>query len=208
MKKLFYVIPVLVIFGLVSTAYAANNGTGAQTGQQIQQQDRIQDPATHTGSPSPTGNQVQNRNQVTTQNQGAETQLQVATQEMEQLMDLNGTNQTLGNQVKTIAQEQVQAQTQIQTELNKLETKSSFMKKLFGTDYGAIKNLKQQMEQNRLRIQTLTELQNQVTNQADETQLEEAIQALTEQNTSLQEQIQAEESIGSLFGWIVKLFYK
>lgn len=178
--------------------------------QGTQQQNKIQDPTTHaSGSPSPTGNQVQNQNQVKTQNQGEETQLQVATQEMEQLMNnMEGTNQNLGNQVKTIAQEQVQAQSQIQTELNKLESKSNFMKKLFGTDYGAIKNLKLQMEQNRLRIQLLTELQNQVTNQADETQLEEAIQALTEQNTSLEEQIQTEENTGSLFGWFIKLFYK
>jgi len=208
MKKLLYVIPVLVIFGLVTNAYAANNGAGAQTGQQVQQQDRIQDPANNTGSPLPSGNQVQNQNQVTTQNQGEETQLQVATQQMQQLMDMEGFNQDLVNQIRTIAQEQVQAQTQIQAELNKLESKSGFMKKLFGTDYGAINNLKQQLEQNRLRIKLLTELQNQVTNQADETQLQEAVLALTEQNTSLEEQIEAEESIGSLLGWLVKLFYK
>ena len=208
MKKLLYVIPVLVIFGLVTNAYAANNGAGAQTGQQVQQQDRIQDPANNTGSPLPSGNQVQNQNQVTTQNQGEETQLQVATQQMQQLMDMEGFNQDLVNQIRTIAQEQVQAQTQIQAELNKLESKSGFMKKLFGTDYGAINNLRQQLEQNRLRIQLLTELRNQVTNQADETQLQEAVLALTEQNTSLEEQIEAEESIGSLLGWLVKLFYK
>jgi len=81
------------------------------------------------------------------------------------------------------------------------------MKKLFGPDYGAIKNLKQQMEQNRLRIQLLTELQNQVINQADEIQLEEAIQALIDQNISLEEQLQTEEQIGSIFGWLIKLFY-
>jgi len=208
MKKLLYVISMLAIFGLVSTTYAAYNGAGAQTGQQAQQQDKIQDPTTHvSSSPLPSGNQVKNQNQVATQNQGEESQLQVATQEMEQLMDLNGTNQNLGSQVKTIAQEQVQAQKQIESQLNKLESKSNLMKKLFGPDYGAIKNLKQQMEQNRLRIQLLTELQNQVINQADEIQLEEAIQALIDQNISLEEQLQTEEQIGSIFGWLIKLFY-
>lgn len=198
----------LAIFGLVSNTYAAYNGAGAQTGGQVQQQDKIQDPTTHaSSSPLPSGNQVKNQNQVVTQNQGEESQLQVATQEMEQLMDLNGTNQNLGNQVKTIAEEQVQAQIEIESQLNKLESKSNLMKKLFGPDYGAIKNLKQQMEQNRLRIQLLTELQNQVTNQADETQLEEAIQALIDQNTNLEEQLQTEEQIGSIFGWLIKLFY-
>lgn len=177
--------------------------------QGVQQQNKVQDPATHlSNTPTPQGNQVQNQNQIQTQNQGEETQLQVATQHMEQLMDMEGLNEEVGSQVRTIAQEQVQTQTQIQTQLNKLESKSGLMKKLFGPDYGAIKNLKQQMEQNRLRIQQFEQLQNQVTNQADETQLEEAIQALVEQNTSLEEQIQAEEQVGSIFGWLIRLFYR
>lgn len=204
MKKFIYIISALVIFGLVSTTYAANNGAGAQTGQQ----DRIQDPTIHSSSsPLPSGNQVKNQNQVATQNQGEETQLQVATSEMEQLMDMGMFNKDLENQVKTVAQEQAQAQSQIQIQLNKLESRSNLSKKIFGPDYLAIKNLKQQMEQNRLRIQLLTELQNQVTNQMDESQIEEAIQALVDQNTSLEEQINAEEGIGSILGWLVKLFY-
>jgi len=156
----------------------------------------------------PQGNQVQNQNQVKTQNQGEETQLQVATQHMEQLMDMEGLGEEVGNKVKTIAQEQVQTQTQIQTQLNKLESKSGLMKKIFGPDYGAIKNLKLQREQNQLRIQQLEQLQTQVVNQADEIQLEEAVQALVEQNTVLEEQIQAEEQVGSIFGWLIRLFVK
>jgi Cu/Ag efflux pump CusA len=127
---------------------------------------------------------------------------------MEQLMDMEGLNEEVGNQVRNIAQQQVQTQTQIQTQLNKLESKSGLMKKLFGPDYKAIKNLKQQMEQNQLRVQQLEQLQTQVVNQADEIQLEEAVQALVEQNTALEEQIQAEEQVGSLFGWLIKLFIK
>lgn len=209
MKKLLYIVPVLVVFGLASNAYAANNGTGAQTGGQVQQQDRIQDPTTHMDvSPSPSGNQVKNQNQVSTQNQGEETHLQVATSEMEQLMDMGMANKNLETQVQSVAKEQAQAQTEIQSQVDKLESRSNLSKKLFGPDYKAIKNLNQQMEQNRLRIQTLVEFKNQVTNQSDETQIQEAIQALTDLNTKLQEQVEIEESIGSLFGWFVKLFYR
>jgi hypothetical protein len=199
--------PVAMFFVLVSSSTYAANNTSAQSGQQVQQQGGTQGSGTYYGSPSPMGNQVQNQNEVSTQNQGEETQLQVTTQEMEQLMEEMGETQNLGSQVKILAQEQVQAQTQIQTQLDKLESKTNLMKKIFGPDYGAIKNLKQLMEQNRLRIQQLTELQNQVTNQADENQLEEAIQALIDQNTSLEDQVNAEERIGSIFGWFVRLFY-
>ncbi|HUW21463.1 MAG TPA: hypothetical protein VMW41_02225 [Candidatus Bathyarchaeia archaeon] len=175
--------------------------------QGTQQQKRIQDPSTHeSGTSVPQGNQVQNQVQVQTQNQGEATQLQVATQQMEQLMEMEGLEEGVSNQVRTIAQEQVQSQIQIQTQISRLESRSGLRKRLFGPDYGAIKNLKQQMDQNELRIQRLEQLQNQVTNRADEAQLQEATQALVEQNTNLEEQIQAEEQVRSIFGWLVKLF--
>lgn len=200
----------LLVLPTVVLAQGNQQGQQNQQGQGIQQQDRTQDPTTHENETeiSPQGNQVQSKIRVSTQNQEEETQLQVATQHMEQLMDMEGSAEAVGNQARTIAQEQMQAQAQIQTHLNKLESKSGLMKKLFGPDYGVIKNLRQQMEQNRLRIQQLIQLQNQVINQADETQLQEAIQVLVEQNTALEEQIQAEEQIKSLFGWLVKLFVR
>jgi len=89
-----------------------------------------------------------------------------------------------------------------------METKSKFAKGLFGPDYKAIENLKAHIERNMLRIQALSKLQNQITNKADETALETAIQALIDQNTRLEERINAEEGTGSLFGWLVKLFSK
>lgn len=221
MKKLIFILPVFLAFGLVLPAFAA-------TGQQVQQQIKI--------SPSPTGNQIKNQNQVKTQNQGEEQQIQTQTQEQENLEEgqgegLQNRNQNavqnmsivaqkvqellrirttggIGDQVRQIAREQNQAQTQIQDNLNKLENRSGFLKRLFGPEYKAIKNLNQQMEQNKLRIQQLQPLQNQVTNQADETQLSEAIQALVEQNTSLEKQVQAEEQVGSVFGWLIRLFYR
>ena len=209
MKKLVYIVPVFLVFAFAFPVAAANNGMGAGIGDQIQQQDRVQDPTTHTSSsPSAAGNQVKNTNQVSTQNMGESSQLQVATSEMEQLMEEMGTGAGIGAQVRTIAQEQVQAQAEIQSQINKMESKSNFMKGIFGPNYKAIENVKAHIERNMLRIQALTELKNQISNQADETALETAIQALTDQNTRLQEQVDAEEGTGSLFGWLAKLFTK
>ncbi len=196
----------------------------AQQGQGSQQQDRTQDPTTHEESVvNPQGNQVQN--QVKTQNAGEDSQLNVNTQEnlqdrsdtarqnmstvaqkVEELLEDEETSGGIGQQVKNIAQQQKQAQGEIANQLNKLESRQGLMKKLFGADQKAIKSLKQQMEQNQLRIQQLQELQNQVTNQAEETQIQELVLALVEQNTALEEQIQAEEQASSVFGWLLKLF--
>ncbi|MFH1280885.1 MAG: hypothetical protein ABII08_04730 [Candidatus Beckwithbacteria bacterium] len=182
-------------------------------------------------------NQVQNQNQVKTQNQGEDQQLQVTTQEqeslqggqpksvsprsetarehmsvvaqtVEELLTTQGAKGGIGQQVSEVAREQQQAQQEIEGELDKLGARQGWARKLFGPDYKAIKNLNQQIERNRLRIRQLEQLQTQVANVADQTQIQEAAQALVEQNTALEEQIQAEEQTGSLFGWLFKLFAK
>lgn len=236
MKKIVPIVSVFTLLLVAMPVFAANNGAGAQgtagtqqgTTKQVQQQLQV--------SPSSTGNQVQNQNQVKTQNQGEDSQIQTNTQEQENLGDgqgegLQNRNQNaiqnmsevakqvqqllqirttggIGEQVRQIAQEQNQAQTQIQEQLNKLESKGKLARFLTGTDYGAVKNLKQQLEQNQLRIEQLTQLQNQLSNQGDITMVQETIQALIQENTSLQERITAEEQVGSVFGWLVRLFYR
>lgn len=222
MKKIIYISLLtvsLLSFPLITLAQAK------QTDKPISQS------AKSSNSPTPQGNQVQN--QIQTQNEGEDTQLNVNTQEnleaneesqgrsdtarqnmsivaqkVEELLEEKEDGEGIGQQVRQVAQAQNQAQSQINAQLEKLESRQGFMKKLFGADQKAIKNLKQQMEQNQLRIEALQQLQTEVANQADEDQIQELTQALIDQNTSLEEQIQAEEEVGSLFGWLIKLFNK
>jgi len=132
--------------------------------------------------------------------------MSVVAETVEELLTTREDQGGIGQQVRVVAREQVQAQNQIEVELNKMESKSTLMKKLFGPDYKAVNSLKMQMEQNQLRIQQLEALKLEVTNEADETQLETMIVALTNQNTALSDQIMAEEGVSSLFGWLIRLF--
>jgi hypothetical protein len=163
-------------------------------------------PGTQTVKQSQNQNVYQYTNQVLQQTQEmynaqenmGEAPLQQQTQNQKQVQ--------VQQQVQNHVLEQIQDQKQIQQGLNKLESKGDLAKKLFGPDYQAIKLLKQQIEQNQLRIAQLNQLQNEVQNQAEQTQLSELIQAMVNQNTALQEKIQTEEKIKSLFGWLAKLF--
>ena len=236
MNKLSILIVTVAILSFSSVVYAAKNteaGTqNTSTGQQVQQQTQTQQQLQL--SSSPTGKQVQNQNQVQTQNQGEDSRIQVSTQEQESLGEGQGeglqirnqnavknmstvaqqvqqllqvqTTGGIGEQVRQIAQEQHQAQTQIQEQLNKLESKGKLAKLITGTNYGAVKNLKVQLVQNQLRIEQLTQLQNQLANWGDATAVQETIQALTQENTSLQERITAEEQTKSMFGWLFRFF--
>jgi hypothetical protein len=125
-------------------------------------------------------------------------------QELLQVRTIGG----IGDQVRAIAQEQNQAQDRIQLQLDKVNAKGNLAKTLFGPDYKALIALEQQMEQNRLRIEQLQKLMLDVSNTGDKTAIQSTIDALIQENTSLQDIISLENGTRSLFGWLVKLFVK
>lgn len=175
--------------------------------QGVQQQDRVQDPTIHiSATPSADGNQLQNQNQYAVQNQGAETQLMSANQQMQKFMDMDGLGEEVRTRLGTLAQAHLQTQSQIQQEVNKLNSRSRATRLFAGTDLGAVKNLKAQLELNRVRVQQLNELKNQLANEGELTMLQETIQAINLENTALQERITAEDQQKSLFGWLFRLF--
>ena len=127
-------------------------------------------------------------------------------QKMQQLATGSASMRGVGPQVQKMAQEQAQAQEEIQSQLKKLDSRSGLVKKLFGQNRGAVEGLRQQIEQNRVRIRQMQEVKNQVYNQADQVQLQEAIQLMENQNTSLQNRLSLEEGEVGLFGWFFNLF--
>jgi len=226
MKKIIYMLSVFLIFSLALFIFAADSNVIAQTGQEIGKEYEM--------SPLPSGNQIGNKNRVNTQNQGEDTDLQINTQEqenlgegqevgsqnrnqnailhmsevakyVEQLLQIRTTG-GIGDQVRLFAREQNQAQTQTQEQIDRLESRKGIARSLLGPDYNAIKSLNELFEQNRIRILRLEALQNQLSNQEDITAVQETIQALIQQNTALQEVINSEEQTRSLFGWLFKLF--
>ena len=132
--------------------------------------------------------------------------MDVVAEKVEELLsDENGQGR-IGQQVKEIAAQQKQAQGVTEKQLDKLESRWGITKKLFGANRKAIQSLKQQMEQDQIRMRQLQQLQIQTTNQADRDQIQAMVQALIEQDTSLSEQIYTEEQSKGMFNWFTKLF--
>ncbi len=218
MKKYIIVLALFFILSLPVIAKADNTGEKPeieqeQSGRQIQNQNQAE--TENRGEDSQIHKQLQEQEVTETPKEGTKEAGQnrneeavihmstVATQ-VQQLQQI-GVEGGIGDQVRQIAQEQNQAQTQIQDQLNKLNSKNQLLRLLTGTDFGAVKNLQTQMEQNQLRIKQLQELQTRLTNQSDIDLIQATIQALTDQNTALQDKVNTEEQSVSLFGWLFKL---
>lgn len=215
MKK--YIVLSFLFLLVSSPIFAAQNQTGGQgTTTQTQQQLNV--------SPSPTGSQVKNQNEIKTQNQGEEQQLNIQTEESEQLnqevdnnlnkvsdqvqelLDTVGAKGGIGQQVKEIAQNQVKMQDQIKSNFDQLNSRGTVAKFFIGSDKKLIKTMEQKMEQNRLMIQQLEQLKLQTKNSADLKQLQETITLMTNQNTALQNKVNTENKINGIFGWLINLF--
>ena len=219
MKKILFFLTLLVLSGF--SVQAAQNKTGAQN-----------------GSGEGTGGQIQNQNQVQTQNKGEEQQLQMQFREQEQVGasqggGINSQNRSqnteehmsvvaekvqelqqmrggggLGEQVRQIAQQQSTAQDTIKQNVDKLNSRSDLKKFILGSDYTAIKNLKNQLTANQLRITQLEELKTQLINQDEAIIIQSTIETLIQQNTIVENQIKTEEGTISMFGWLFRLFVK
>lgn len=116
------------------------------------------------------------------------------------------TTSDISEQLRQVVNEQSQAQIQIQEEIQRIDSKNYLVTLMFGTNYEAIKNVKWLIAQNQLRIDRLGLLQTQLTNHWDISTVQEAIQALTQENKYLQDRISTEEQTKSIFGWLFKHF--
>jgi len=231
MKKvtsLMILVLLVFVFSSVVLAKSDSAGTGTGTGTGAV--------APKISASPTTGSGVANQNQVKTQNAGEESQLMISTAEQESagdstisagmrsemaiekmsevaknveilLMDKTLTG-GIGQQVKAIAQEQKNSMDKVQNQIKSIDSRGGFVKALIGPDYQTLKELEMQLDQNQLRIEALTELKNQLTNAGDITMVEETIKLLAEENIGLQDKINAENRVGSVFGWLIKLFVK
>ncbi len=138
----------------------------------------------------------------------AQQKMSVVSQKVKELLTTESQQSGIGREVREIAKLQNQAQEKIQTHTAKMASRSGLLKRLIGPDLKAIDSLRQELTENQLRIESLEELKTEVVNQAEETQIQETVEAIIEQNTALENQINEEEDAPSVFGWLIRLFRK
>lgn len=195
-----------------------NAGEEKQNPIQTKEQTNTSNGGTSTPSPvmSTTQTKAQTKTQIQTnyspKSEMATQRMSVVAQTVQSMLmvaDRNtGTNSGIGEQIRLVAQTQVQSQDLVNQKLDQAENRSTFAKFFIGANYSALKSVKQEVQQNQLRIQLLNELALTLTNAADQTELQNQIQVLEEQNTSLENQLKLDIQGFSLFGWLSKIVNK
>ncbi|MFH1656789.1 MAG: hypothetical protein ABH956_03390 [Candidatus Nealsonbacteria bacterium] len=205
-NKILNISIIVMIFVFTGNIYAVNENSNNKIDNQVQNQNQIQNQGET--------NQIQDSEQEGTQSQDKlgsiiskqrKSQVAIAVQEMLQLAERNS---GIGQQVKIIAQNQIQNQEKLEESLQKVQSRGGFAKFFVGPNYGEIKNAKKILEQNREQINQLNQVKNQLNNQSDQQQLTEQIQTLEQANLEIENSLGTEQKGFSLFGWMFKLFFK
>lgn len=214
MKKAAFVVILPALITLLTTPTLAKNQTTSSP--QIQ---------TRQATASPTGQTVRNQNQVQTQNAGEDQQLQVTTQEKENLgwqqsesrqsevakavqilLQAADRSGGIGPQIREIAQAQNDSQERAEANLPLVRRQNKILGLVLGPNRQSFKAVEKELTQTEARIRQLQQIQTQVANQGAQQQIKEAIQTLESQKTALQETLKEEESGFSLLWWLIKLF--
>ncbi|MDD5696429.1 MAG: hypothetical protein PHO90_00450 [Candidatus Pacebacteria bacterium] len=214
----------IATFALVFNAYAVGAGQGngnAGAGNQNQEQaqtsnqgddDQIQtqnNEQTQNGNGAGNQNQNQNQEQNQEQNQGqinAEEHRSTVANFVQNLLEVADREGGIGEQVRTIAQQQNQSAEVTVQAMEKVQTRSRVKTFLIGSDYKNLGALRSEMVQTTNRLQQLNNLMENVQNQGDKTELQAQIQTLQQEQAKIEAFVKAEEGKFSLFGWFVKLF--
>lgn len=113
-------------------------------------------------------------------------------------------DENLGEEIRTIAKGQAQSMDRTNQALDTAGKRSGFVRFLIGANFNQLKTAKEEMEQNRLRIQELNRIMAQISNEGDAAELQSQITTLERQNTVLADQLDDYLSGFSLLGWLFK----
>lgn len=125
---------------------------------------------------------------------------------VQQLLKVADRNGGIGDQVRTIAQEQSQNRDLLEQNLQKIQGRSGVLKFLIGPDYGGISEAQGLLERDREQIQSLERIKSNLTDEADKQLVGDQIATLQQADTSIGDAIASAQKGFSLFGWAFRLF--
>lgn len=125
---------------------------------------------------------------------------------VQELTELAGKDQNIGEEVRVVAQEQKESNERATEAIEAIEERGGFKTFLIGTDYKNIGALRSELVTTQNHINRLARAKERTTSDEVKVELDAQITALREANINAETFIQENQDKFSLFGWLVKLF--
>lgn len=111
-------------------------------------------------------------------------------------------NKGIGDQVRTIAQTQINNQDKIGQSIDKTEARTGFAKFFIGANYKELKLVKNTLTENQTQIKELQQIMIQLTSDTDKIAIANQVIVLQQTQLQLKDQLSDLSKGFSLFGWI------
>ena len=112
----------------------------------------------------------------------------------------------IGEQVREIARQQNASEDVVTPLMEKIKNKNKIRKFLFGTDFQATKEIKEEMFAARQRLSELAKAKDEIVDPEEKASLETQRKNFQENVNNVLSEVEAEEGTFSLFGWVKKMF--
>ena len=156
---------------------------------------------------SENGQKVQNQINQNQENQGEQRRSRVANA-VQEMLAVAERNPGIGQQVRTIAQNQNQEQEEMENALEVTKKRSGVVKFFIGPNYKELKKVEDRIENHKNRLEELKGLRAQLENSADAEVLTQQIQIMEQIGAELENEVNEEKQGISLFGWLFRWMAK
>lgn len=203
--------------GSTTTKQAGNVVSAQNQGEDTQLQNTVQVNNPENGSMTQTQEQIQLQTQIQeskpstiSAKSNSQARTDISASAIENMVKLANSleNEGIADKIKEIAKVQGESVDTANNSLEKAESRSSFAEFFIGPNYGELKTVKGEIERNQLRIRELQSLKIQLSNEGDQTELQNQINLLEQQNINLQNELDLNDGGFSLLGWFFKLINK
>lgn len=209
------IVPVIV-FGMV----AQNEETcdSCQAGEQSQAQTEAQVQANNLGTGEMTQEQIQEKATVRTEECQMDYEPQMDLSKERQgvvngavseiaKMSAGMEDQALGDKLYGLAKKQSESEDLMNKSFDTVDKRWAITEFILGPNYKELKKVKQEMEENRVRIGEMNQVLAEIQNEGDRIELQIQLDILEEQQTKLQDNLDEAEGGLSLLGWFFKMIY-
>ena len=166
-------------------------------------QEKNEEPVQNQGEEQKIQNQI-NQNQ---ESQGEQRRSRVANA-IQEMLAIAERNSDIGQQIRTIAQNQNQEQEEMEGALQVTKKRSGVIKFLIGPNYKELKKVETRLENHKNRLEELKGLRNQLEDNTDAEVLTQQIQIMEQIGAELENEVNKEKQGISLFGWLFRWISK
>ncbi|OQA52930.1 MAG: hypothetical protein BWY43_00301 [candidate division WS2 bacterium ADurb.Bin280] len=117
-------------------------------------------------------------------------------------------NKGLGDQIRTLAQEQERDYLEVESSLEQISSRSSFAKFFIGPNFSKIKATEKLLNQYKNQVAQMSQIQTSLANEGDYQNIASSIEFIDSQISVLEEELQNSQKGFSLFGWLGRLLNK